>query len=52
MTSEDDNSDIRLLYFRLCKIIGPNEICHEPYRTVIYCAGKIILNEPYSKNVE
>ena len=52
MTSEDDNADIKILDFGLSKIIGPNEKCSEPYGTIIYCAPEIILDYPYSKNVD
>ena len=52
MTSDADDADIRILDFGLGKIIGPNEKCNEPYGTVIYCAPEIILNEPYTKNVD
>ena len=52
MTSEDDNADIRILDFGLGKIIGPNEKCSEPYGTIIYCAPEIILDYPYTKNVD
>ena len=52
MTSEDENADIKILDFGLSKIIGPNEKCSEPYGTIIYCAPEIILDYPYTKNVD
>ena len=52
MTSEDDNADLKILDFGLGKIIGPNEKCSEPYGTIIYCAPEIILDYPYTKNVD
>jgi Ca2+-binding EF-hand superfamily protein/tRNA A-37 threonylcarbamoyl transferase component Bud32 len=52
MTSNDDNADIKILDFGLGKIIGPNETCSEPYGTVIYCAPEILLDRPYTKNVD
>ena len=52
MTSTDDNADIKILDFGLSKIIGPNEKCSEPYGTIIYCAPEIILDYPYTKNVD
>ena len=52
MTSEDDDADIKILDFGLGKIIGPNEKCSEPYGTIIYCAPEIILDYPYTKNVD
>ena len=52
MTSNDDKADIKILDFGLSKIIGPNEKCSEPYGTIIYCAPEIILDYPYTKNVD
>ena len=52
MTSQDDDSDLKILDFGLGKIIGPNEKCSEPYGTIIYCAPEIILGYPYTKNVD
>ena len=52
MTSEEDDADIRILDFGLAKIIGPNEKCSEPYGTIIYCSPEIILDYPYTKNVD
>ena len=52
MTSEEENADLKILDFGLGKIIGPNEKCSEPYGTIIYCAPEIILDYPYSKNVD
>ena len=52
MTSEDDESDIRILDFGLSKILGPYEKCDEPYGTLTYCAPEIIVDEPYSKAVD
>ena len=52
MTSIDDNADLKILDFGLGKIIGPNEKCSEPYGTIIYCAPEIILDLPYTKNVD
>ena len=52
MTSEDDESDIRILDFGLSKILGPYEKCDEPYGTLTYCAPEIIVDEPYAKAVD
>ena len=52
MTSEDEDSDIRILDFGLSKILGPYEKCDEPYGTLTYCAPEIIVDEPYSKAVD
>ena len=52
MTSKGDDADFKILDFGLGKIIGPNEKCSEPYGTIIYCAPEIILDYPYTKNVD
>ena len=52
MTSNDEDSDIRILDFGLSKILGPYEKCDEPYGTLTYCAPEIIVDEPYSKPVD
>ena len=52
MTSDGDDSDIRILDFGLSKISTPNEKCTEPYGTLTYCAPEIILDEPYNKEVD
>ena len=52
MTSEDEDSDIRILDFGLSKILGHYEKCDEPYGTLTYCAPEIIIDEPYSKAVD
>ena len=35
MTDNTENSDIRIVDFGLSKIIGPNELCTEPYGTLV-----------------
>ena len=35
MTDESDQADIRLVDFGLSKIIGPDEVCKEPYGTLV-----------------
>ena len=52
MTSDDDDSEIRILDFGLGKIIGPSEKCSEPFGTIIFCAPEIILCKPYNKTVD
>ena len=52
MTNDEEDAQIKILDFGLGKIIGPNEKCSEPYGTIIYCAPEIILDYPYTKNVD
>jgi calcium-dependent protein kinase len=35
MTDSSENADIRLLDFGLSKIIGPTQLCKEPYGTLV-----------------
>jgi serine/threonine protein kinase len=35
MTTNDDEGDIRLVDFGLSKILGPKELCTEPYGTIV-----------------
>jgi calcium-dependent protein kinase len=35
MTDNSDQSDIKIVDFGLSKIIGPNELCTEPYGTLV-----------------
>jgi len=35
MTDNSDDADIRLLDFGLSKIIGPTQLCKEPYGTLV-----------------
>jgi len=52
MTSEDEESDIRILDFDLSKILGSYEKCEEPYGALNCYAPEIIVDEPYSKAVD
>ena len=35
MTDKTDKADIRLLDFGLNRIVGPNELCNEPYGSLV-----------------
>ena len=52
MTDDTENADIRLLDFGLSKILGPDEMCDEPYGTLSYVAPEVITGEPYNKQVD
>ena len=52
MTDDTENADIRLLDFGLSKILGPDEMCNEPYGTLSYVAPEVIIGEPYNKQVD
>lgn len=44
MTDNSDDADIRLLDFGLSKIIGPTQLCREPYGTLVIYFYKLITN--------
>ena len=52
MTSNEDNADIKILDFGLGKILGPGEVCTEPYGTLSYVAPEVLLEKSYNKQVD
>ena len=52
MTSNNENADLKILYFDLIKIIEPNEKTKEPYCTLSYVAPKVLLDIPYGKEFD
>lgn len=52
MCDETDNSDVKIVDFGLSKIIGPNEICKEPYGTLSYVAPEVLIQKGYKKSVD
>ena len=52
MKDATDDSDIKLLDFGLCKMLGPNEMCNETFGTLSYVAPEILKNQPYNKAVD
>ena len=52
MTDESEESDIKLVDFGLSKIIGPNELCNEPFGTLSYVGPEVLLQKPYGKSVD
>lgn len=52
MTSQGEDSDIRILDFGLSKILGPNEVCTEPFGTLSYVAPEVLMEKPYNKLVD
>jgi serine/threonine protein kinase len=43
MTSEKDDAELKLVDFGLSKIIGPKEVCNEPFGTLSYAAPEVLL---------
>ena len=52
MTDDTDKADIRLVDFGLGKIIGPGELCTEPFGTFSYVSPEVLLEKPYNFKVD
>jgi hypothetical protein len=52
MTDNSSNADIRLVDFGLGKIIGPGEMCTDPFGTFSYVAPEVLKEKPYSFKVD
>lgn len=52
MTDESENSDVKIVDFGLSKMIGPNELCNEPFGTFGYVAPEVLTKTPYDKKVD
>ena len=52
MTDNSSNADIRLVDFGLGKIIGPGEMCNDPFGTFSYVAPEVLQEKPYSFKVD
>ena len=52
MCEDSEESDVKIVDFGLSKIIGPNEICKEPYGTLSYVAPEVLIQKGYKKSVD
>ncbi len=52
MVDETDDSDPKIVDFGLSKLIGPHELCNDPYGTYGYVAPEILRHSPYDKSVD
>ena len=52
MTDNSSTADIRLVDFGLGKIIGPGEMCTDPFGTFSYVAPEVLKEKPYSFKVD
>ena len=52
MVDQSESSEIKLCDFGLSKIIGPNEMCKEPFGTLCYVSPEVLMQKPYSKSVD
>lgn len=52
MVNSKENSDVKIVDFGLSKMIGPTQMCHEPFGTLAYVAPEVLLQKPYNKGVD
>ena len=52
MTNNSSTADIHLVDFGLGKIIGPGELCNDPFGTFSYVAPEVLQEKPYSFQVD
>ena len=52
MVDETDDSDPKIVDFGLSKLIGPNELCRDPFGTYGFVAPEILRHSPYDKSVD
>lgn len=52
MATDSDDAELKILDFGLSKIIGPNETSVDPFGTLSYVAPEVLLQKPYSKEVD
>ncbi|MDR3548987.1 MAG: protein kinase [Candidatus Pacebacteria bacterium] len=52
MTDESDDSDVKIVDFGLSKMIGPDELCSEPFGTFGYVAPELLRGRKYGKAVD
>lgn len=52
MVSKAEDSDVKIVDFGLSKMIGPNQLCNEPFGTLSYVAPEVLQQKPYGKAVD
>ncbi len=52
MADESDDSDVKIVDFGLSKMIGPSELCDEPFGTFGYVAPEVLKGRMYGKAVD
>ncbi len=52
MADETEESSVKLVDFGLSKMIGPNELCREPFGTFGYAAPEVLKGMAYDKGVD
>lgn len=52
MADKSENSDVKIVDFGLSKMVGPAQLCSEPFGTLSYVAPEVLLQKPYGKAVD
>ena len=52
MVDKTETSDVKIVDFGLSKMIGPSQLCNEPFGTLSYVAPEVLLQKPYGKAVD
>ena len=52
MIDKTENSDVKIVDFGLSKMIGPTQLCTEPFGTLSYVAPEVLQQKPYGKGVD
>ncbi|MDR3736442.1 MAG: protein kinase [Acidobacteriaceae bacterium] len=52
MVSKSEESDVKIVDFGLSKMVGPNQLCNEPFGTLSYVAPEVLQQKPYGKAVD
>jgi Ca2+-binding EF-hand superfamily protein len=52
MVSKAEDSDVKIMDFGLSKMIGPSQLCTEPFGTLSYVSPEVLQQKPYGKGVD
>lgn len=52
MVDKTEDSDVKIVDFGLSKMIGPSQLCTEPYGTLAYVSPEVLFQQPYGKSVD
>lgn len=52
MATKAEDSDVKIVDFGLSKMVGPTQLCTEPFGTLSYVAPEVLQQKPYGKAVD
>eukprot|EP01022_Parablepharisma_sp_SALTPOND_P006660 TRINITY_DN126_c1_g1_i1.p1 TRINITY_DN126_c1_g1~~TRINITY_DN126_c1_g1_i1.p1 ORF type:complete len:708 (+),score=74.27 TRINITY_DN126_c1_g1_i1:471-2594(+) len=52
MATKAEDSDVKIVDFGLSKMVGPSQLCSEPFGTLSYVAPEVLQQKPYGKEVD